>query len=342
MLRLTPSASMVQPTAIASPWAEGALNTVVWSDILGPDVTPPLTRSEAMTVPAVSRARNLIAATAMRCPIVAMGPGGRLADADQPTWMYRTDGTVSPQMRTVWTLDDMLFYGASLWAVTRGAEGQILTGERVPYEWWTVTPEGGILVHDKPVNAREVLYFPSHTDPLLIAGATAIRSARSVGKSVERRAAAPIPVTELHQEESDVELSNTEAKELVKTYNAARRDPEGATVFTPSHIKLVTHGANADSGALTEARNAVRLDIANHTGVPASLLEGSSAGASLTYVTTEGKRSEFLEYGVLPWVETFVARLSMDDVLPRGQRAALDLDVLISSPQSATGAERLD
>lgn len=341
-LRLTPSVGLTTPTAIASPWAEGSLATVVWSDIFGDDVVVPLTRAEAMTVPAINRARDLICATAMRLPLLAMDATGPLSAEKQPTWMYRTDGGVSPQMRTVWTLDDLLFYGASLWSVARGTEGQILSAERIPYEWWQVTPEGGILVNGAPVNAREVVYFPSHTDALLTAGATTIRSARSVAKSVERRAASPVPVMELHHVDPDTPVTAKEAKEYVAAYNKARRDPEGATVFTPNHIEMRPHGDKADAGALTEARNAARLDIANHTGVPASLLEGSSAGASLTYVTTEGKRSEFLEYGVLPWIESFIARLSMDDVLPRGQRAVLDLDILTATTPSATGAERQD
>ncbi|WNM25238.1 phage portal protein [Demequina capsici] len=342
VLKLTPSSSLVNATAMVSPWTEGQLSTIVWSDVLGTDAVVPVTRAEAMRIPAVAKARNLIAATIMRLPLVAMRGGDRLPDADQPTWMYRTDGSVSPQMRNVWTIDDMLFYGASLWSVTRGADGTILTGERIPWDWWTITPDGAILVHNEAVKARDVLYFPSHTDPLLEAAATTIRAARDVNESVARRAASPVPVMEIHQNETDTPLSNDEAKALVTAYNAARRDPEGATVFTPSHITLNPHGDRADSGALTEARNASRLDIANHTGLPASMLEGTSAAASLTYVTTDGKRSELIEYGVLPWVTSFEARLSMDDVVARGLRSALDLDVLIATQQSATGAERQD
>jgi phage portal protein BeeE len=147
---------------------------------------------------------------------------------------------------------------------------------------------------------------------------------------------------EIHQTDADAELSPTEAKALVTAYNKARRDPEGATVFTPAHVTLLPHGDKADSGALVEARNAARLDIANHLGLPASMLEGSSAGASLTYVTTEGKRSELIEYGVMPWIETLTSRLSLDDVVPRGQRVRLDLGDLITPNPSATGAETQD
>ncbi len=345
MLGLAPrSAGLIaNPGAIVSPWAEGSLSTVVWSDVIGADVEKPLTRTEAMQSPGFRKARDLLCGTAMRFPLIALQGDTPLSDADQPTWLYRTDGGVSPQMRMAWTVDDLLFYGSSLWQVTRGTDGKILDAERLPWEWWDVTPAGAILVQGKPVPARDVIYFPSHTDPLLTSAATAIRTARSVDESVARRAASPVPVMEIHETgNGDMPITMDEAKELVKTYNTARRDPEGATVFTPAAYELKPHGANADSGALVEGRNASRLDAANHTGVPASMLEGSSAGASLTYVTTEGKRSEFLEYGVTPWLTTVEARLSMDDVVPRGTRVAFDLAALYTPNPSATGAERQD
>lgn len=340
-LGLAPSAQLL-PSNISSPWAEGSLSTVVWSEVFGEDIQRPLSRAEAMTVPAVSRARNLIATTIARLPMVAMRGDETLSDEQQPAWMYRTDGAVSPYMRNVWTIDDLMFYGAALWSVTRDSEGRITAADRVPFEWWSVTPDGAILIRDQAVDARSVIYFPSHTDALLVAAKTTIETARSTALSVSRRASSPVPVMEIHHVDDNAELKRSEALELVKAYNAARRDPEGATVFTPAHVELKAHGANADSGALVEARNAARLDVANHSGIPASLLEGSSAGASLTYVTTEGKRSEFLEYGVMPWIETMQTRLSLDDVLPRGQRARFDLSELLATTPSATGAEVQD
>lgn len=341
-LGLTPSSALLNPSAISSPWTEGALNSIVWADIFGEDMPRPVSRAEAMAVPALARARNLICTVTSRLPLEALEGPNALPKATQPTWLYRTDGQISPQLRTLWTIDDLLFYGASLWAVERGTEGQVLAADRVPMDEWEIDADGRILVNGGQVDARSVIYFPSFVEGILLNGASAIKGARSVQASVARRAAAPVPVMEIHHEDPESPLTKPEAEALVKAYNAARRDPEGATVFTPSHIKLNALGANADSGALVEARNAARLDVANLTGVPASLLEGSSAGASLTYVTTEGKRSEFLDYGVTPWLDVISWRLSMDDVVPRGQRVRFNMSELLNTLPSATGAETQD
>jgi len=143
---------------------------------------------------------------------------------------------------------------------------------------------------------------------------------------------------EIHHADPDTPLNDAEARALVAAYNKARRDPEGATVFTPSHVELRPHGANADSGAMVEARNAVRLDVANFTNLPAALLDGSVATASLTYVTTEGKRSEYVELSLTPWIEDIQARLSLDDVVPRGQRILFDMTEILSVEAVPTGS----
>lgn len=343
-LRLLPRSGMIAPQQITSPFSDSQLQTVIWADIMGTDVPMPLSRAEAMTVPAVSRARNLICTTIARYPLIALDKNGPLPAGKQPTWMYATSGELSPQMRTIWTLDDLFFYGCSLWFVVRGSDGQILTADRVPWDDWSIDSTGAIYVYGEAANAREVIYFPGHVEGILETGREAIRAARTTIQSVARRAASPVPVMEIHELETsqDDPLSEDEAKELVKKYNAARRDPEGVTVYTPPNVELKPHGANADSGALVEARNASRLDVANLAGVPASMLEGSSAGASLTYVTTEGKRSELVEYGVQPYADTFTSRLSMDDVVPRGQRTRLDQTELLAPLPSATGPETQD
>jgi len=230
----------------------------------------------------------------------------------------------------LWTADDLLWHGHSLWWRDNGSDGTILRTDGVPIGQWEVAADGAILVDGEAVDAREVIYFPGHTEGLLEVAGHVIRGSRNVDKSVERRAATPVPVMEIHHSDADTVVNGDEARDLVAAYNAARRDPEGATVFTPAHIELKPHGDKADAGAMVEARNAVRLDVANFTNIPAALLDGSVAAASLTYVTTEGKKSEFIEFSLTPWLNTIQSRLSMDDVVPRGQRVRFVMSELLS------------
>ncbi len=323
---------------ITSPFSDAQLTAVVFQDLF-PDVQFPLDRAALMAIPAVARARDLICTMIGRLPLRALRGDTLLADADQPSWTYRTDDILSPYLRMVWTLDDLLFYGHSLWSVVRGTDGAIISAWRVPMEWWTIR-DGAIYINDVAANALDVLYIPSHTSGLLDR-AQSLRAARNVEAAVANRASSPIPVMELRQT-SDFEISTDEKRALVAAYNAARRDPEGATVFMPFGIEMVTHGTDADAGFAIEGRNAARLDIANLFGIPASLLEGSVSTASLTYSTSEGKRNEFIDYGLGAWLATVEGRLSADDVVPRGQRIAFDLGDLITSTPSPTGPSEQD
>jgi hypothetical protein len=122
-LALSP-VSPVSPMTFASPWATPAhLERVAWSDVFGTDVRQhlPLTRAEAMQVPAVARARHIIAGTLGRVELHAYRGDDR-APAD-PSWIAQTSGPLSPFHRHLWTADDMLFSGWSLWWRVNGADG---------------------------------------------------------------------------------------------------------------------------------------------------------------------------------------------------------------------------
>jgi hypothetical protein len=90
------------------------------------------------------------------------------------------------------------------------------------------------------------------------------------------------------------------------------------------------------SSYLVEARNAVRLDVANMTGLPAASLDGSLSTASLTYSTQEGARTELAD-ALRGWTDPISARLSQDDVVPRGQRVRFDVTDLATPTPTATG-----
>lgn len=334
--------SRPQPDAIKSPFSEGQLQEIVWSEIFGANYAP-VSRSEAMSIPALSKARNLICATPAKMPLRAATKDGLLPDEKQPEWMYRTDNLISPFQRILWTLDDLLFYGDSLWYRTNGADGFPLTVERVAYDRWKVNANGQVLINEVVQSGENVIYFPGSIEGLLNKDGSSIRAAKAIAEAVESRVKSPIPVMEIHATgDGGHEPTKSEQRALVASYNSARRDPDGATVFTPSGVELKPHGDKSDSGFMVEGRNAVRLDMANITGVPAALLDGSVSAASLTYSTQEGRRNEFVDYGLSMWMETITGRLSADDVVPRGQSVVFDQTDFLTTIPSPIGADKQD
>lgn len=332
-----PAFSPRWPTRIASPWSTGRLSTIVWADIFGDDPAQwPLGRAAAIQVPAVARARHLLVSTIARLPLRAVRIDAPIDP--QPAWITRTDGTLSPWHRMAWTIDDCLFGGWSLWACERDTRGQITRVERVPADVWTFATDTDtdsvVQIDGQDVDPDTVILIPGPHEGILTAARRTILGALQQERMWQARVAAPIPAMEIHQTTDD-QLEQDEIDELIDAWVEARSDPDGAVAFTPHNIELKPHGT-AMTDLLIEARNAVAVDIASHTGLPAQLLNASLATASLTYSTAETARGELATSAAL-YADAIIARLSMDDVVPRGQRVAFDLSDLLAVPPSNLG-----
>jgi hypothetical protein len=326
--------------SIASPWSTGQLATIVWGDLFGVEAMP-VTRAEAMAVPALARARHLLTTTIARLPLHAYRDA-ELVDP-QPTWTYRTDGPVSPFHRMLWTVDDLIFTGWSLWAVDRDADGHVITADRVPADVWELDATSApavVTVNGREVTADSAVLIPGPHEGVLCFGGRTIRSATSQENAYAIAARTPVPAIELHQT-TDVALDDATIAGLVEAWAAARRGESGGVAYTNSAVEVREHGS-APEQLLIEGRNAAAVDIARDVGIPAAMVDATTAGASLTYETTAGRNQEFLDYGLAGYMTAVSARLSQDDVLPRGQRVAFDLEDLIGPAASPTGPALAD
>lgn len=320
---------------IVSPWSTGQLSQVVWSDIFdAPDTI--VTRAEAMRVPAIVKGRALIAGTLSRLPLTAWRFDEQI---DSPTWMYNTSSGQSPYQRMLWTFDDLIFGGMSLWTVERDTRGHVTNALRVPPEWWEIDADLRILVQGREAEEGSVIMFEGPQDGLLEIAAGDIRAAVQMSQSWSSRVQAPVPMVELHQTTDDP-LEDEEIADLLSKWDTARASGN-ATGYTPHNIEVNVHG-EAKTDLYVEGRNASRLDIANYLSVPASLLEGSNYSASLTYSTQEGSRNELVDYSLYYWAAAVEARLSLDDVVPRGQRVAFDATWFTGTSTPATSQPKED
>jgi len=330
------SAPTSSRSGVASPWSPSTLTKIAWSDVLGLEADV-VTRAEAMTVPSIVKGRSLIVGPLSRHPLAAYRGAQKITT---PAWLSRTSTDVSPQMRMLWTLDDLIFGGWSLWAVERGASGQIVDAVRVPPEWWTVTQDLTVEVNGRPVTSEEVVLFQGPQDGLLECGKGTIRAAVAMERAWATRVSTPAPLVELHGTDAQMPLDEAEVQELVDAWETARSSG-GATAYTPASIEAKIH-TGSDASLFVEGRNAIRLDVANFLALPGELLDGSTATASLTYSTQEGTRNEFVDYSLAYWAGPIEARLSQDDVTPRGTRIGFDLSDFLTTTPAPSGPARED
>lgn len=332
---------------IVSPYqAAPELPPFVITDLLSDETVKnlPMGRSQAITIPAVSKARNLLVSTIAKFPLRAMRLEADGTDKDVTTehpWLYRTNNSVTPYERMAWTVDDMIFHGASLWILERSTstvDGRkaILNAEWCPPSLWTIT-EGTILVDGQEAREDEVILFNSPFEGLLSVGGRTLKGGRDQEAAWVGRARNPIPLIDLHRTDDD--MTDDEVRDLVKDWATARTSDNGAIGSTPPSIEIRTYG-EVKADLMTEGRNAVRTDIGSFLNIRAAMLDGTVGIDSLTYTTKEGERNAFYEFDLPFWTDPIEARLSMDDVVPRGSRVRFnkyDTPNLPNTPTPTTG-----
>lgn len=348
---LTAAVGLLDPTVgpmpIATPWSTGGhLEQIVIADIFGEQTHRALTREEAMRIPAVARLRHIVCGTIARIDLGAYRGDTRLTSADEPTWINATDGPISPMHRMLWTVDDLLFYGWSLWTITaRAAESSgafPLRMQRVPMGQWqleaqtnrvlTYQPDGNGGWALRPAPASTVVLIPGPHEGLLVEGRNTLRHARDLERSAHNAARFPSAYLGLSVKAGQTvpkRRSDNPEEVTVETiladWRAARANPEGGGVAFLGALEAQEFGTFAEH-ILESGRNAAAVDVARHGSIPADLIDATVTESSLHYSTSRDNDRRAIDYGLGLYMSAISGRFTQDDVTPHGQRIAFDLE----------------
>lgn len=327
-LTSTPAAVPAGSLEVASPFANDTqLGKLVLSDLFGTNADSlPVTRAVAMTVPAVARARNTLAPLVGRLPLRTYR-GDALMPAS-PLDVPETAPARSRQATMTWTMDSMLFYGRAWWVVSQRYAD---TGRPASFRWvpeWDARIEGGQLVGTvagEDFAPRDVVRIDGPHEGILNFGAETIRQAQRLDSAANRIADNPVPAIELHQTTPD-SMTDDEIDKMIETWQLARR--KSGVAYTSSAVETKIHGLNPEQ-LIVEGRKFSALQIARMLGVPAWVVDAEVGGSSLTYSNVPSRSRELVDYSLTPYLSAIEGRLSMDDILPRGQWCRFDLDELL-------------
>jgi hypothetical protein len=283
--------------------------------------TLPVSRFEAMTVPPVARCRHLLCGGIARFPLIDT------AAPDPPIWANRQDDELPPYHRMVSTVDDLLFYGCSLWDATRGTDGFPYRMAWVPWERWEVDPDSNrILIDADPGTDQDrVILIPGPHEGLLSFGARVIRAGSTLERTAADVAARPFRV-ELHNT-SDTDLDNDEISAVIAAARTALA-ANGGILYTSNRVEAKLHDT-APEQLLIAGREAIGTQVAQLAGVPAASIDAGGSGSSggnVTYANLNTRFRELLAFGFGYYMAAISGRLSMDDVTPRGTRVLFDVE----------------
>lgn len=277
-------------------------------------------REQALSVPAVLRARNVI------CGISTLPLA--LLDSGRNPVRSTLLGQIDPNRPNIVTLtntvEDLLFEGLSWWLITDfdrdnfPLHAERLTPGRVTFD-----------AHDKPmldgrsIAANRLIMFESPNPGILKAAARSIRRAIKLEEAAIRYADDPRALDYFTPAEGADPADDDDVKTMLRAWTKARR--ESATAYVPAALKYnaVQMPTPADL-QLVQLQQRVALDIANATGLDPEDLGVSTT--SRTYQNATDRRQDRINDTLSPYMRAITDRLSMDDVTRRGYRVEFDLD----------------
>jgi hypothetical protein len=297
-------------------------------------IAPRISRSQALQVPAVLRARNLIAGTLATLPIHVRDKEHRIVS---PTTLFdQIDPDVPNVVTYANTYEDLLFEGISWWRVLAfgwhdfpvsamhvGASRVYVSGWTPPVNGVGPSSSGQVYVDGVPVPDNELIRFDSPNPPLLTHAARAIRSALSLDQAASRYAAEPLPLGYFTPKEGTrPNEDETLITGLLDKWEESRSRRVWGYVGGAWEAKALQF--NAEQIQLAEQRQHAVLEIARAAGVDPEDLGVSTT--SRTYQNSEQRRQDMIDFTFAPYRAALEQRLSMHDVLPRGYEAKVNLD----------------
>ena len=291
-----------------------------------------ITREQAMSVPSVARARNIICSTIGSLPLETYNHFTMEHLRPQRVIM-QPDPRVAGSAIYAWIAEDLLFRGV--------AYGQVLdsyaaTDNSRIRAWTRVSPDR--VTYDLNYNQTEItsykidgldipvsgvgsiIVFAGLDEGALNRAGRTIRAALELEKAAELYAKEPVPTMVLKS--NGTNLTPERISKLLESWKVSRSTR--ATAFLNADVELTTLGFDPQKLQLNEARQYLATEIARAVGIPASFL--SAETTSMTYSTTVMERKALIDFSLRNVITPIEQRLSAADFVPNGVEVRFDID----------------
>jgi phage portal protein BeeE len=290
------------------------------------------TREQAMMVPTVARARNIICSSiaSIGLEVIDRSTGMEIEDAT-PRVIRTPDPRIPGSATYVWTCEDLLFYGYAYWQITelfadtfRVRSVQRVSPARVTIQTNSIASEiEYYMVDGTPVpntGIGSLVVFNGNDEGLLNRAGATIRTGAELERAAAMYAREPIPSMVLKS--NGTALPADRIAKLLDSWGSARRTR--GTAFLNADVELQTVGFDPEKLQLNQARSYVATELARATGIPAYYVDAET-GSSMTYSNATTQRQTLLDFSLIPLMTSISERLSMPDFVPSSQEVKYDL-----------------
>ena len=290
------------------------------------------TREQAMSVPSVARARNIICSTIGSLPIESYNHFTKEHLRPQRVIM-QPDPRIAGSAIYSWLAEDLLFrgvaYGIVLDSYSSTDASRIrawtrVSPDRVTYNLNTNQTEiTEYLIDGMHIPASgvgSIIVFSGLDEGVLNRAGRTIRAAQELEKAAELYAKEPVPTMVLKS--NGTNLAPERITKLLESWKIARNTR--ATAFLNADVELTALGFDPQKLQLNEARQYLATELARAVGIPASFL--SAETTSMTYSTTIMERKALIDFSLRNIITPIEQRLSAADFVPNGVEVRFDID----------------
>ena len=299
-------------------------------------------RQRAMAVPAITRARDLLASVIGCTPLKMYNEMWNPVDREMEqieiaprAWTRQLDPSLPNSTLFSWLFDDLFFtQRAFLYVTERSSDGYPKAFQRMPSAMVLTQDQAGpvffapskqIMFSGLPIDHRDVVQFISPIQGLLYTSPNAILTSLKLEQSRMRSANQTIPNGVLRQVAGEP-LSETELQQLGQSFENARLTNSVAVLN--EFVTYTETTTDPSKQMLVAASEYQALEIARLANCPPYLL-GVATG-SYSYQNSTQARQDLYMFGAKLYMDCIAETLSMGNVLPRGTYVKFDIKDYLS------------
>jgi len=296
-------------------------------------------RNKCMSIPTVSRARDLMASVVSCMQLrqySEMWNGNEMEKVPLAprSWLRRIDPALPNNFILSWTFDDLFFYGRAFWYITgRTADGYPASFTRLPAAMVQTLDQAGpvwfapskqIIFNGGELDPNDVVQFLSPIQGIIYQSTQSVETALKLESARNRNSSSQIPAGILRQTSGEP-MSGQELADLASAFQKARDTNQIAALneFVQYQELLTT----PDKMLLIDSAEFQAMEMARLCNIP-PYLAGISVG-SYSYQSSSEARADLWNFGVRAYADCITSTLSQNNVLPNGTYVEFDSDAYL-------------